>query len=233
MAIPKLRTGSKTTEVHASIKIIIEAYEKGELSTDEYLTAMFNELKPINDDLSTAINSSKAESELEGKDDLRDDKIRSIFLFVTGSIHHPNPVIRSAAESILKVLGAYGLSITAESYAVESSLIESLQNDLDEDTIQTQIGEIPGLEQLISELKELQDDFEESRLTFESQKSQQNSTQSATKIKKELLKLCNDKLVLYLNAMHVVNAPTYGSLSQTVAQIISDNNSAVKRRRAN
>ncbi len=44
-------------------------------------------------------------------------------------------------------------------------------------------------------------------------------------------KLLNGKLVVYLNAMAIVNEDTYGSFVRTVAQIIADNNDNVKRRR--
>ena len=37
--------------------------------------------------------------------------------------------------------------------------------------------------------------------------------------------------MIYLNAMKQANEAVYGELAQTVAQIINDNNEAVKKRR--
>ena len=53
---------------------------------------------------------------------------------------------------------------------------------------------------------------------------------NATLVKKEVLTLLNDKIVVYLRAMDQVNAATYGVFVATVAQIIADTNEQVKKR---
>ncbi len=233
MTIQKIIAKSRVTEVDATMKIIIAAYEKGDWSSDNYLTAMFNELKPHSQKLSLAINSTEAESELDHTDELRDERIRAIFHTVAGYLYNPLAEIKSAAEVVEVILDKYGLSMSRESYAVESSLIESMLTDLSDPTVAAAVEKLLGLGQLISELTTIQADFEEKRLSFETEKATQNQIASATEIKKEVVAQCNNKIVLYLNAMNMVNTPMYGELTQAVSQIIADNNSAVKRRTAN
>ncbi len=54
---------------------------------------------------------------------------------------------------------------------------------------------------------------------------------NATIIKKEVVTVINKKIVVYLRAMFQVNELTYGNFARTIAQIITDNNEAVKKRR--
>ena len=41
----------------------------------------------------------------------------------------------------------------------------------------------------------------------------------------------NERIVVYLRAMEIVNEPMYGALARTVAEIIAENNEVVKKRR--
>ncbi|WP_319502023.1 hypothetical protein [uncultured Draconibacterium sp.] len=47
----------------------------------------------------------------------------------------------------------------------------------------------------------------------------------------EVTNLINDKIVLYLRAIEVVNVETQGTFAGTIAIIIAENNEAVKKRR--
>jgi|WetSurMetagenome_2_1015567.scaffolds.fasta_scaffold453704_2 hypothetical protein len=58
-------------------------------------------------------------------------------------------------------------------------------------------------------------------------------TESDLEIKKEVLSIINEKLVVYLNAMIQVNETKYGEFAVTVAQIIDDMNVTVKKRKKN
>ncbi len=46
-------------------------------------------------------------------------------------------------------------------------------------------------------------------------------------IPNEVTNLINDKIVVYLGAMEVVDVETYGTIAGTIASIIAENNEAV------
>ena len=162
---------------------------------------------------------------------MRDDKVRAFFFMVMGYIHHPDPAVKAAALKVEKVLDQYGLSITGESYAVESSLVNSLLVDLAKQKLQDAIGALSGLAEIIAELQAAQDNFEQTRIAYEEEKAKEGTLENVTAIKKEVLVIINDKLVVYLRAMIQVDEATYGNFTRTVAEIIDDNNEVVKKRR--
>jgi len=94
--------------------------------TDPYLNSTFGSLDAANLALSLAINRSKAESDLEEKDEVRDNKVRSFYYLILGFSHHPTKTIKEAAQVLLNVFESYGLAMVGESYATESSLVSSL-----------------------------------------------------------------------------------------------------------
>src|SRR5680860_8806 len=114
--IEKLMTNSRTTEVDAVSLRTIGAYKNTSLSSDAHLASIFTGLETESARLTAAIKRSKAESELEVKDEVRDDKVRAIHYLLMGLLHHPEPAIQNAAEEVENVFGNYGLSILGESY---------------------------------------------------------------------------------------------------------------------
>lgn len=128
--IEKLIQQSRVTEVDAVSMRMIGAYNTTTLSSDPHLNTMFTDLTSLSAALTAAINRSKAESDLELKDEARDQQVRALYYLVQGYLHHPDPVIQKAAETIDKVFENYGLRIIGESYATESSMIASLLDDL-------------------------------------------------------------------------------------------------------
>jgi hypothetical protein len=168
---------------------------------------------------------------LEAKDEVRDNKVRAIAYLVMGFMHHPDETISSAAKKVDDVFEHYGLDIVKESYGTESSLIESLLDDFANTDLLPSIEALPGLSQLIADLKTVQNDFEQAQVTFEEEKAKEGTEENASTIKKEVLVIINDKLVVYLRAMVQVDETKYGEFTHTVAQIIDDMNVIVKKRR--
>ena len=130
--IEKLIAKSRTTEVGAVTSRMIKVYNNANLTTDSYLTAIITGLSTENNLLTKAVDRSKAESKLEEKDELRDDKVRSLYYFLLGQTNYPDPAIRTAAETLLAVFGKYGLAITNDSYDTETTLVKSLLDELGE-----------------------------------------------------------------------------------------------------
>ena len=230
VALNKLTVHSKATEVNTVSGRIVAGYEKNPVSDDPYLAGVLGELKTGSGNLTLAVKRMKAESKLEEADAQRDEKVRSIYYLIQGYKYHPDKQISSAAVIVGKVFDNYGMDIIKESYAVESSHIESMLKDFEKPKIQVAVNALPGLRQLIVELSTTQAEFEAASVAYEEEKSVEGELESATKIKQQVVSIINDKLVNYLIGICLANEEKYGNFARTVAQLIDDNNSAVKKR---
>lgn len=227
----KLISQSRTTEVaNASARMDV-AYRQTGLQTDTPLAAIYGDLNSKTAWLTAALRRAKSESELKPKDEVRDNKLRSLYYLVTGYTHHPDPVIKAAAITLTKVFDHYGLKITEESYASESALIASLLMDLGNPDYQQAISALSGCAALIEALRDSQADFELTRMAWETAKAKEGALENASELKKEVLVIINERLVVYLRAMQQVNPAMYGEFANTIAVIIDENNETVKRRR--
>ena len=229
--INKLAGKIRTTENNSVTSRIIAEYTKVDLSTDTFLTSIFNLLQPLNTKLTESINRIKTESNLEEKDELRDNKVRAVNYLTMGFVHHPDATISNAAKIINTIFEHYGMNIVNESYATESSLIESLLVEFAREDLQASIALLPGLSVVIDELRAAQTAFEGAQLTFQNEKANYGIKESASEIKKELLTVINEKLVVYLRAMVMVDQAKYGTFVGIVSQIIDDMNVIIKKRK--
>ena len=227
--IEKLITKSRTTEVNDAAARISGAFKTSAIS-DAYLVTTFTALDASNLKLSQAIKRSKAESDLEEKDEVRDNSWRALYYLLNGFLYHPVKEIKDAARLLMDIFDNYGLVITGESYATESSLISSLLLDYEKPKYQQAIAALSGCADLIAALQAAEDDFEQARIAYETEKAKEGMVENATIVKKEVLVLLNDKIVVYLRAMEQVNPAIFGVFAGTCAQIIADNNEQVKKR---
>ena len=227
--IDKLIAKSRVTEVNDVATRSLGAFNQSGI-TDPYLSTTFTSLDAANLKLSEVIKRTKAESDLEEKDEVRDDKVRGLYYLLNGFLYHPTKKIKEAAQSLMEVFNKYGLAVIGESYASESSLLGSLLLDLAKPEYADAIATLSGCADLIGQLQGAQTDFEQARIAYETEKAKEGMLQNATEIKKNVVYLLNEKIVVYLQAMEQVNAETYGVLAATVAQIIAENNEVVKKR---
>lgn len=228
--IEKLNSNSRTTEVDAVSMRMNGAFKNSGL-TDPHLIILFTALSNQSLILTDAINRSKAESKLEVKNEVRNDEVRALNYQIVGFAHNPDADIKSAALVVEKVFDNYGLAITSESYATESSLIVSLLGDLAKPKLVTALAKLSGCPETITQLQAAQADFETTRIVYEQEKAEESTLQNATSIKAEVLVNINDNIVVYLRGMQQVDEPTYGAFARTIAEIIADNNEVVKKRR--
>ncbi len=228
--IEKLIAKSRTTEAADASTRMIVAFGQWDFETDTHLTGIFNNLSPLTERLTAAIRRAKAESELEEKDEVRDNSLRGLHYLLTGFMHHPNPEIKAAAVTLENVFDNYGLKITGESYASESALISSLLMDLGKEEYAAPIAALSGCADLLETLAISQQDFEETRVTWEREKAKEGIIENATELKKEVVAIINENLVVYLNAMQQVNPEMYAEFANTISVIIAENNETVKRR---
>lgn len=229
--IEKLIAKSRVTEIDAVSMRIIGAFKTTTLNTDPHLMGMFSALEPLSAKLTASINHTKPDSTLEEADEDRDDKGRGLFYLVSGLSHHPSKKIKEAALKVLAVIEKYGFSMFGENYATESSLLSSMLLDLAKPELQDAIAAIPGCAEMINELQGAQDNFEQIRIAWEQEKAQESTKESASEIKPEVLTLINEKIVVYMRAMEIVDEANYGAFARTIATIIADNNEVVKKRK--
>lgn len=226
----KLIGKSRVSEVFSAANRMILEFDGGDWSEEVNLTNIFNDLKPANNTLEEAINKEKAISDLEEKDEVRDEKVRAIYYLITGYLHNPEAALKSAAEEVDKVFERYGVEIVRDSYSNESGFINSLLNDLSAEDLQSSIAALPGLSQAITELETAQTNFETARLAYEKEAAEDVNETSATSAKKEVVSIINERLVVYLRAMVTIDGAKYGEFTNTIDKIIDDNNEEVKKR---
>ena len=228
--IDKLIAKSRVTEVNDVATRSSGAFTNSGI-TDPYLGTSFAILDTTNLKLSLAIKRTKAESDLEEKDEVRDDKVRAVNYLINGFLYHPTKKIKEAAQSLIVVFNKYGLAMIGESYTTESSLINSLLLDFAKPEYADAIATLSGCADLIAQLQTAQTDFETVRIAYETEKAKEGMVENATKVKSEVLAILNDKIVIYLRAMEQVNPETFGVFTSTIAQIIADTNEQVKKRK--
>lgn len=227
--IEKLMTNSRVTEVNdVATRMSVAFHAQG--LTDPYLTSTFTILDTTNIELSKAIRRSKAESNLEDKDEVRDQAVRSLYYLITGFTHHPSAAIRESALMLLHTFDNYGIRLVSESYTTESSLISSMQLEFLKPEYAQPIANLSGCIELLQAMSTAQDDFEQARIAYETEKAQDGLVANATEVKKEVVAIMNNKIVVYLEAMQEANPATYGALAATCAQMIAENNEQVRRR---
>lgn len=227
--IEKLMTNSRVTEVNDVGTRISGAFH-GQSIADPYLSSTFGSLDAANFELSKAIRRSKAESNLETKDEVRDGCTRSLYYLINGFTHHPAATISESAVLLLHVFDNYGISLITESYANESALISSMLLEFQKPEYTTHIANLSGCGELLQSLTSAQADFEQARIAYETEKAQDGMVANATEIKKQVVELVNNKIMVYLQAMQQANPDTFGVLAATCAQIIAENNEQVRRR---
>ena len=228
--INKIMSQTRTTELDAITARIIAAYLSSTLGSDINLKSIIDSVQPLATNLNQAINRIKSESELEEFDEDRDQGARSFYYLILGFTHHPDETIKNAALKIMDVLNHYGLQILNESYATETFLLNSLFLELAKPLMQEAMALVSGAVESLAALQASQNSFEANHLAYEQNKAQEGTYANATAIKKEVIKLINGKLVVYLKAMAMVNNADYGSFVRTIAQMIDDNNETVKKR---
>ncbi len=233
MSIQKLSSNSKTTEVDTSIKNIIATYEKEDWASDIHLVGLFTDLKEQSEQLTSAILKQGEKSTLDGLDGLRDSSITGFYYNVKGYLHSRNKTVRTAAETVMALFDTFTLSIRNESYAVESSLVDSLLEQLAEESMTENISRLPGLLPFVLQLTEDQKVFKSAHVNLDESHADDAQKVSATVVKKEILSHFNGSVQLYMNAMAHVDDSRYGNLTRVVSEIVSENNRAVKKRLAN
>lgn len=200
---------------------------------DAHISAIQAEMEPLYTNLVTAINKDQAESDLDKYDTSRDEVYRSLLHLCKGYLYHPDAQVSKAAAKVDAVTDKYGFELTNQGYSAESALLDSLMADMALPEIAPSVEVLPGVKELKAQLLTEQDKFKAAEAVWLKARSEQKLSESATSVKHELLTVINDKLVIYLRAMSMINPEPYRALSSKLSLLIDQVNTVIKRRRSN
>ena len=222
----KVRITEADTVSDALVRIYKEATAKdGAVGKDAALATIMGEVETLSAKITTAIKADKVSRSLEDADAKRDDIIRSLGTLLAGYGAIPVAAKKAAAEKLLATYDKYGKSIASETYARESSLIESMLEDFAAESLADAIKSLDGVADLISSLRTAQDEFNAANDSATAALTAKG--ESATALKKPLLSVINEKLVPYITAMGALNAE-YAEFGAKADVEIAKANASVK-----
>ena len=226
----KIRVNCRVTELDTVSDVLVHLYKADTaVAGDDYLKGVMAEVGEYSDKITSAIKSDKTASTLDAADAKRDEVIRSLGTLLNGYAVIPIADKKAAAEKLLATFGKYK-GITGESYANESSLVESMIEDFAADSLADSIKALEGVSSYLADLRAAQDEFNKANDEFTAASTSKG--ESATSLKKPLLSAINDKLVPYLTAMNLANKAVYGDFTAKVESEIDKINASVAHRSA-
>lgn len=222
-----IRVANADTVSDALVRMYKDAVAKdGALAKDAALAAIMGEVEQLSADITTAIKKTKVSTSLEDADGRRDGIVSSLFTLLAGYSVIPIADKKAAAEKLLAVTGKYK-GIANEAYARESSLIESMLEDLAADALKDAIAVLDGVDDLIESLRAAQDDFNAANDSVTAALAAKG--ESAYALKKPLLAAINDRLVPYITALGEVGAAYAEFGAKADVEIAKANASAAKK----
>ncbi len=223
-----VRITEADTVSDALVRIYKEAAARdGAVANDGALAAIMGEVESLSAKITTAIRADKVSRSLDDADARRDEVIRQLGTLLAGYGAIPVAAKKAAAEKLLAAYDKYGKSIAGESYARESSLIESMLEDFAADALADSVAALDGVGELIASLRAAQDDFNKANDSATAALTAKG--ESAYALKKPLLGAINDKLVPYLTAMCAVSAAHAEFAAKADIEIAKANASVAKK----
>lgn len=221
----KVNVRARVTELDSLSDALVRLYKaQSALVSDAALAAIMADVESVSERLTTAIKRDAVSSGLEDTDAQRDEGIRLLGTLVEGYTAIPFADQKAAAETLKAVFDKYGKKIAGESYANESSLIESMLADFAAKKAETEL--LPGVPELLKSLRAAEDAFKAASDAYTTAKTDKG--ESATAVKKTLLSVMNDRLVPYLTAMAQVE-PYKAFAAQAEAEVKKTNDAVAKR----
>ncbi len=222
----KVTTNAKVTELDSLSDTLLRLYKAQEsLASDAMLKGIMADIEAQSARLTTAIRRDAVSSTLEEADTVRDEAVRLLGMLVEGYTAIPFEAQQKAAESLKAAFDKYGKKITGESYANESSLIESLLEDFA--ALSAEQEALPGVGERVKSLRDAQDAFNKANDEYAVAKSDKG--ESATAVKKVLAATLNDRFVPYLTV--AASLETHKSFTAQAEAEIKKLNDTVARRK--
>ena len=167
---------------------------------------------------------------MEEADAQRDQAIRVLDKLLKGYENIPLENLKAHAKKLRDIFKKYGVKMTGENYASQSTLINSLLGDFSATELKPSIEALTGVKEALAEIKTKQEAFASIRSDYEKAQATQKEKQSATSLRKPLLELINKKVVPYLVAMSIAQPELFKNLIAEASEIIASTNEAIKAR---
>lgn len=228
----KINSKLRVTELDTLSDVVVRLFkdaasdESGAVAKDSNLALMMADVEKLSEDITTAIKADKITSSLDEADIARDEIIRNLGDALNGYAAIPVAAKKAAAGNLLPTYNKYGKQIVTKNYAEESSLIESMLEDLAADKFKEDIACLEGVAELISSLRSSQDAFNKANDEFTAAKISRG--ESASAVKKSLLSALNNRFVPYMNAVGSLSG--YTDFCAAVSSEIDKANAAVSAR---
>ena len=227
----KLNTSVKVTELGDTALRLVKAFKAVvAVQNDAFLTKTFAEIEKQATVMTSAVKSDQALSKLEEADAQRDQAIRVLDKLLKGYENIPLENLKTHAKKLAEIFKKYGLKITGENYASQSTLINSLLGDFSATELKPSIEALAGVKEALAEIQTKQNAFAALRSDYEKAQVSQKEKSSATSLRKPLLELINKKAVPYLVAMSVAQPELFKNLTAEASEIITSTNEAIKAR---
>ena len=227
----KLNTSVKVTELGDTALRLVKAFKAVvAVQNDAFLTKTFAEIEKQATAMTSAVKSDQALSKLEEADAQRDQAIRVLDKLLKGYENIPLENLKTHAKKLAEIFKKYGVKITGENYASQSTLINSLLGDFSATELKPSIEALAGVKEALAEIQTKQNAFAALRSDYEKAQVSQKEKSSATSLRKPLLELINKKAVPYLVAMSIAQPELFKNLTAEASEIITSTNEAIKAR---
>ena len=227
----KLNTSVKVTELGDTALRLVKAFKAVvAVQNDAFLTKTFAEIEKQATVMTSAVKSDQALSKLEEADAQRDQAIRVLDKLLKGYENIPLENLKTHAKKLAEIFKKYGVKITGENYASQSTLINSLLGDFSATELKPSIEALAGVKEALAEIQTKQNAFATLRSDYEKAQVSQKEKSSATSLRKPLLELINKKVVPYLVAMSIAQPELFKNLTAEASEIITSTNEAIKAR---
>ena len=227
----KLNTSVKVTELGDTALRLVKAFKAVvAVQNDAFLTKTFAEIEKQATVMTSAVKSDQALSKLEEADAKRDQAIRVLDKLLKGYENIPLENLKTHAKKLAEIFKKYGVKITGENYASQSTLINSLLGDFSATELKPSIEALAGVKEALAEIQTKQNAFAALRSDYEKAQVSQKEKSSATSLRKPLLELINKKAVPYLVAMSIAQPELFKNLTAEASEIVTSTNEAIKAR---
>lgn len=227
----KLNTSVKVTELGDTALRLVKAFKAvAAVQNDVFLTKTFAEIEKQATAMTSAVKSDQALSKLEEADAQRDQAIRVLDKLLKGYENIPLENLKTHAKKLAEIFKKYGVKITGENYASQSTLINSLLGDFSATELKSSIEALAGVKEALTEIQTKQNAFAVLRSDYEKAQVSQKEKSSATSLRKPLLELINKKVVPYLVAMSIAQPELFKNLTAEASEIVTSTNEAIKAR---
>lgn len=227
----KLNTSVKVTELGDTALRLVKAFKAVvAVQNDAFLTKTFAEIEKQATVMTSAVKSDQALLKLEEADAQRDQAIRVLDKLLKGYENIPLENLKTHAKKLAEIFKKYGVKITGENYASQSTLINSLLGDFSATELKPSIEALAGVKEALAEIQTKQNAFATLRSDYEKAQVSQKEKSSATSLRKPLLELINKKAVPYLVAMSIAQPELFKNFTAEASEIITSTNEAIKAR---